>query len=393
MVDCHDFELRNLRFHGNRTGREESEEPAHSVLLLGCKDFRLSNIHVEDPVVDGFYFGYEGSDPLQAICENGVVENCSTRGAWRCGAGVINARNLSFVDCRFTEGGVDGTLPKCGVDVESDADAPRPSLENIQFTRVEFSDNIGYGLQLSSSKDPEAVTVSDCWFENNVRGGILVGTNDAVIRGCRFRNFSASDSTRRGTIDIPAADNARSIRIEGNLFQNIHTKKPTIFVHSLCGGPVLIRGNIFENVYSALSIWKDDVIVSNNVIQGSISTPIICYANRCLFDGNRISNATEAAFFVHGEGNKILNNFITDTIISSDDYGTIVLANSRSDIRGNHLELTEPNRNAYAVRVDSEADVSFLKNNILIGYGDSDPTPSIYFHGEPTGFVGDNIED
>lgn len=144
---CSNFEIRNLNVFGNRAGREEdiTAGASHSFPILGCHDFVLSNVHVEDPVADGFYFGIQsvGADST-AFCRNGMVVNCSASRAYRLGAAVINAHDLMFVGGSYTGAGAtvngtEGVLPKAGIDVEANEGAgPIPGNANIQFIGVDF---------------------------------------------------------------------------------------------------------------------------------------------------------------------------------------------------------------------------------------------------------------
>jgi hypothetical protein len=370
LVNCSNFEIRNLIIDGNRANRTEAEVPAHSLFMRGCRNFKLENVRSTGAVVDGFYLREKDGD----YCENDMISNCSAIDAYRNGCSVINGRNIVFTGGFYDNSGsvvngVEGTLPRTGIDVEENIDQPN-GPENIKFKGVTFRNNAGYGIMLTHHGNASSAKVDGCYFENNRRGAIIVKQTDVLITGCTFKHFDTADN---GIVDVRGHIRSQGIRVVNNYFQDISAAFPCIAIQGDIddGSPsnVVVSGNIVRNASKAIVTCIDGIIIINNILENVLNESAVAInvkGSNGIIQGNQIKRATKCAVFVDGAHCKILNNIIIDTTVTSNDYGAIRTITGLNDIIGNTIKLSPANRSATAISIVNGA--NFVKHNVIEGY-------------------------
>ena len=145
----------------------------HVISLIAVQNVRISGLRLVESGGDGLSIGYEcdAKPPCYDASLDGLASDVLIESTWadknyRQGASVMHARNLSFVDCNFTN--TYGTAPMAGVDCEPDSYTSL--LDNISFVRCLSANNSGNGFEiavdrLDNRSAPVTIVFIDCRAE------------------------------------------------------------------------------------------------------------------------------------------------------------------------------------------------------------------------------------
>lgn len=261
IYNAENFIIQNLTIDGNRANRIPVEAYAHNLMLQQCRLFRIENVTAKNAVSDGFYAEAQNLANTETFSRNGLFLNCIASNCFRQGMSVINANHLYVVGGKYET--TNGTAPEAGIDIESNSGTALPGNMDIIIRNAIFSDNNGFGVQISAMGNPRNVTVEDCSFSADKAGGIDLGSEYSLVRNNFFENFTQSI---RGIVDIYSTNkfNEHNI-VSNNWFKNIQTGKPVIYVHSDSGGYNSVMNNMILN-YNNLDIlsFNATTIISGN---------------------------------------------------------------------------------------------------------------------------------
>jgi hypothetical protein len=208
-----------------------------SFIFRQCKNLTIENIEIngncdkmtrEKNVVEnvsyGFLFGQEVADTVEnVVMKNCYVHHMSTDGiCWRgrggglygenlrlknngrCALGIVQGKNMRFVNCDFSETGVTGKYeshgPNTGVDIENESFS---TIENIYFKRCRFVKNINTQFIASGFDGVGAgrttnVQLDYCHFEENRKVEVIKDRSVMI----NTDNSSITNSTIIGTLNF-----------------------------------------------------------------------------------------------------------------------------------------------------------------------------------------------
>lgn len=373
------YVFKNLTIDGNRNLRTPAEVYAHSVIVDGGSDYTLENIHVIGAVVDGFYIASPSPTVAASYPTHGTLLNCSSDDAYRQGLSVINAFGLDIIGGYYSN--TNGTAPEAGIDIESNPGSNFFSSRNIRIEGVTFEDNNGQGLLIASALQPKDISVRDSHFSGDKLGAIYVSGGDVTISGNSFADF---DQATGGIVTVDSVVGATRVSITDNHFRDITAAFPAI---SLKGqdtvGDVVITGNTFENVNSALSTYKKHVIFSNNIVSSvnAATAAVALQTSDAVVSNNIFRNTQRYAIWVGGTYNRIIGNTITDhTFPDSQNWGVIRITNGdagHNEVRNNSIRTSGEASSYRGIRVDFTS----------AGAGDA-ADAIIYFDNRCPGYLG-----
>ncbi|MEE9158935.1 MAG: hypothetical protein V3U60_11175 [Gammaproteobacteria bacterium] len=181
-----------------------TEAFAHGVALLGCSQVDLRDIYVHHMQSDGFYFASDLVGSLATPTVGVHCTNCRSRFNARQGISLIEARNLTFDVCVFSDTGTAaGTYshhaPAAGVDIEPNRNAAPDWVADTYYILGDYSLNdSGKVYQLmtagtsASSGGPtgtgSGITDGDAVWDFS--GTTYMDERDASIRfnSCKIKN-------------------------------------------------------------------------------------------------------------------------------------------------------------------------------------------------------------
>lgn len=202
FLGCQNLTIRNLEVDGGAATISKGmkgllEGPSHGLLLMGCKQVNLQNLHVHHYCSDGLYITHYNN----VITTQVTAAQCRFTNNGRQGMSVIQMRHATFTDCDFLETGMSGQYgahsPAAGVDIEPHSAAPKVSdgTGDIQFTNCRFVGNLGFQyVGTSLEKTPYPVIFTSCLFKdthnqpNHRICDVLPATKLTRFESCRFEN-------------------------------------------------------------------------------------------------------------------------------------------------------------------------------------------------------------
>lgn len=303
LTRCSEFTIRDLNFDGNRHRRVAREVPAQSVIFDSCTDFTCERVRSDNAVVDGFIILSETPQDAATHCRNFRMIDCHADNCFRQGCSVIQGHAGTFVRGSYTR--TNGTAPSAGIDLESDAGAPRHSIETIRFEEVRFEGNAGFGLLVSGVSHPRDIHVVDCRFVDNRLGAISWGSQTGVIDSAYIEGFG--DAAFRGAIDVPSDVQCSGLTIRRPTFRRVSATledKRLIYVHSHSGGNVAIMGMDVDSCAGIASLWapRCRLTDSSRIVsdRGTFHGAILVYGSDCEVSRNRITNFYGAVIYAEG---------------------------------------------------------------------------------------------
>jgi hypothetical protein len=376
VTGCSNFSISGIIFDGNRANRTPAEVTSHLLQLTNCQQFTLLDVQANNATTDGIYLNASNNAVSSTFCRDFILQNCKTDNAYRNGVSVINGLDFTFVGGAFTNS--NGTLPKAGVDIESNAGAATPSNRSGRFFGSRFEGNDGYGLQISSEGSPDDFLVEGCYFANNDAGGVITGarlvvngglfenlatygvkvstvsTASAILTGVQFKNFTGTDACiDDGSLSIEI------IMIDCTFNNIISAATPSGNRFYASGNTVKTCSGVAFNVSATCT-----AIIQNNYIEAATGRGIYSLGTDGLISGNRVVDIVAVSGgYIQAEGarNIISNNYCQSTVAAATTIG-IRGHQDATEIAFNtcvNLHTTEP----YSIQGTQSATSAFIAYN------------------------------
>jgi len=141
----------------------------HGISLNSATNVLVEGLTIVDTGGDGILVTRSFQpNSIKNYCENVLIKNCKFSNNYRQGLSVTSAKNLSILNCEFSE--TNGTLPEDGIDLEPDI--PEERLENILIKDCRIFNNYGNAIQLAlfmmDDDSPDvSITIEDTYMSNN----------------------------------------------------------------------------------------------------------------------------------------------------------------------------------------------------------------------------------
>lgn len=260
IARCHNFEISDLIFDGNRANRVVAEDPAHIVVIDKCNDWKFSRVQANNGTCDGFYIGagsggsgVGGVVTLADVPQRWVLEDCIALANYRQGCSVIEGMWGTFLRGRYglTSGLWDAagsTGPCAGIDCESDHQPTwdQYRIQHIDFVEVLLDQNQGPGLLITNIDGTRHIRVIDCKFDRNKKAAIesvadMVDIVRPTVTGWDQVDYTARVDApdKRGCIDIGSSAGLHTI--VGPSFADVSNGasdvNPLIYIHGGGGTP------------------------------------------------------------------------------------------------------------------------------------------------------------
>lgn len=138
-----------------------------NISLIGCSNFTIKGLVINESGGDGIYIGGSGSN---GFCEDIFIEDVRCMNHYRQGMSIISVRNMLVKNSYFTN--TRGTQPEAGVDVEPNQVNDR--IVNLRFENCAFTENGWAGfaaalINLDSTSVPVSIEINNCYFKMNGR--------------------------------------------------------------------------------------------------------------------------------------------------------------------------------------------------------------------------------
>jgi parallel beta-helix repeat protein len=284
-----------------------SGEHGMGIAVHSSTNVVLGNCKTKNCWGDGIYVGEFGTSlPSQYIHINNCVSDNNRR------QGMSIARGQDVYCYRSTFSNTNGTLPECGVDVESNS-GTSDTLGNIVLSECTFIDNTSNGIRLDERNTTLSnIKVLNCNFIND---DIFISTaatgatiEDVLIQGNHFK----SGHVVIGKVEtLPVIDVTR-VNINGNTF--VDAFKPLTAGNAK---EVVFDNNVAINTSYFIDLVScDDAQITNNYIDGNsyAGQPLLLLNNvsNVFVSGNTIKNATADGIECKGAniGIDISNNYV-----------------------------------------------------------------------------------
>ena len=200
FINCSNGAINGLTIDGNRANRTVTVETASHCLSITdyCSQITVNDVICKNSTSDGLYIsttvlGTQASYPTDITLVNCVADN-----AYRNGLSVIGSLRLTVQGGEYKN--TNGTLPKCGIDVEPDAGYTFGNQDTI-IDGARLFNNDGYGLALGGP-----ATLNNRILITNVTGANndLGFMNIASCENPSIRNVVAYNhpTATRGIIDV-----------------------------------------------------------------------------------------------------------------------------------------------------------------------------------------------
>lgn len=163
------IEMRNIsnsRVLGGKIQGERDQhlgstgEWGHGIAIYGCWNARVNGTHIVDCWGDGISIAGTGVSTPSTKC---VIRNVVCDNNRRQGLTIGGVDSLIVEYCAFTNtGGVGGTPPKDGIDIEPD----KGTAQRVHITNCEIAHNDGNGIEMNAKPTTTAV-IKDIYVRNN----------------------------------------------------------------------------------------------------------------------------------------------------------------------------------------------------------------------------------
>jgi hypothetical protein len=348
LYGCSDFVIENLILDGNRSGRgPTSVFAAHTLRLRShlstakpIKNGIIKNVTVKNGVADGFMVSLDSTTPTEVNWpQNILFEDCISDNNYRNAATIANGKDITFRGGRYIGSTGNSAGPCAGIDIEADATTVLPSgvvsNQRILIDGVYFEDNVGLGVNINGTGDPEDCLITDCFFTNcgedaidTITGSAIIVSTPCIIKGNHFYKQTATGNVLVGVISVSADSEAYAI-IDSNTFKDCTSASDNNWCINIHSGSVdyrtLVSGNDFSNVTRAIQNDSDGTRIINNLIETcsriGIRSGVTGDSNDVDITGNTIKDGISRGIFSTGNTCRMLNNRVMD--ITSVDNGYI----------------------------------------------------------------------
>jgi hypothetical protein len=244
FFNCSNGAINGLTIDGNRANRTiPGETSAHLLTICtSCSQITVNDVIAVNSPADGFLITTFSFTVAATYPTDITLVNCVADNAYRNGLSSIGSLRLTLRGGEYKN--TNGTLPKCGIDIEPDAGYTFGNRDTI-IDGVRLFNNDGYGLALGGpiglNKNILIVNVTGA---NNDLGFLNIASCDnPSIRNVVAYDHPVSD---RGIIDVgtkitnPIIDGADFIGVTASAANNV-----CIYLHgSITGVPTVRNINV-----------------------------------------------------------------------------------------------------------------------------------------------------
>jgi len=312
LTRCSQFSVNGITVDGNRTNRTPAEVSAHNIWIRDCHYFKFTNCKSKNAVVDGIYIASSTPSDKTTHSSHFSIENQENDNCYRQGCSIIEANNFIFLGGDFSN--TNGTAPEAGIDLESNAANPLYSIEDGLLINTKFSGNAGYGLLVSSVKQPRNIVSISCKFYDNVKGAIDWGAISGKIIDPHFDG--ADNNITRGVIDVPSNSQETQLNIVRPIFRNISTTTvnlPLVYVHSTNTGHITISDIDVDACSTAAMLNAPNCVMTGGVVKSaSADSAVQVVGENCEVSDITFDKGYRRSIHISGANAKILRNKLLD---------------------------------------------------------------------------------
>jgi hypothetical protein len=293
-----------LTIDGNRANRTILGETSAHLLTIctSCSQITVNDVIAVNSPADGFLITTFDFTVAATYPTDITLVNCVADNAYRNGLSSIGSLRLTLRGGEYKN--TNGTLPKCGIDIEPDSGYTFGNRDTI-IDGTRLFNNDGYGLALAGPIGlNQNILITNVTGKNNDLGFL----NIASCENPSIRNVVAYDhpTANRGIIDIgtfitnPIIDGADFIVITASDPNNV-----CIYLHGSITGVPTVR-NINVEAISCPILFSDirsdiDGIYGNFVPDLAISLAAE-YSN---LKNVQLSNCADRSIFIFGDDSSI----------------------------------------------------------------------------------------
>jgi hypothetical protein len=300
FFNCSNGAINGLTIDGNRANRTiPGQTSAHLLTICtSCSQITLNDVIAVNSPADGFLITTFDFTVAATYPTDITLVNCVADNAYRNGLSSIGSLRLTLRGGEYKN--TNGTLPKCGIDIEPDAGYTFGNQDTI-IDGVRLFNNDGYGLALGGPLGlNKNILIVDVTGANNDLGFLNIASCDnPSIRNVVAYNHPVSD---RGIIDVgtlitnPIIDGADFIGITASAAGNV-----CIYLHgSITGIPTVRNINVeactcpilFADVRSDIDSIYGNFVTATDAI--ALTQPYSSLKNL------QLSNCTDRAVYVSG---------------------------------------------------------------------------------------------
>jgi hypothetical protein len=298
FFNCSNGAINGLTIDGNRANRTiPGQTSAHLLTICtSCSQITLNDIIAINSPADGFLITTFDFTVAATYPTDITLVNCVADNAYRNGLSSIGSLRLTLRGGEYKN--TNGTLPKCGIDIEPDAGYTFGNRNTI-IDGARLFNNDGYGLTLGGPINlNQNILITNVTGSNNDLGFLNIAScENPTLRDVVAYDHPVSD---RGIIDV--GTKATNPIIDGADFVGITASglNYCIYLHGSITGIPTVR-NINAEAVSCPIIYSDirsdiDSIYGNFVPDNAI---LIAQAFSSL-KNVQLSNCTGRSIYVSG---------------------------------------------------------------------------------------------
>lgn len=298
--NCTNGAINGLTIDGNRANRTiPGETSAHALTICtSCKQITINDVIAINSPADGFLITTFDFTVAATYPSDITLVNCVADNSFRNGLSSIGSLRLTLRGGEFKN--TNGTLPKCGIDIEPDAGYTFGNRDTI-IDGTRLFNNDGYGLALAGPIGlNQNILITNVTGKNNDLGFMnLASCENPTLRDVVAYDHPTAD---RGIIDVgtfitnPIIDGADFIGITASGVNNV-----CIYLHGSITGVPTVR-NI--NIEACLCpILFSDIRSDIDGIYGNFVTATDAIALTQSFSSIKnvqLSNCSDRSIFISG---------------------------------------------------------------------------------------------
>ena len=299
FFNCSNGAINGLTIDGNRANRTiPGETSAHLLTICtSCSQITVNDVIAINSPADGFLITTFDYTVAATYPTDITLVNCVADNAYRNGLSSIGSLRLTLRGGEYKN--TNGTLPKCGIDIEPDAGYTYGNQDTI-IDGARLFNNDGYGLALGGPAGlNNRILITNVTGANNDLGFLNIASCDnPTLRDVVAYNHPTAT---RGIIDVGTL--ITNPIIDGADFFGITASSANycIFLHgSITGVPTIHNINVEACTCPILysDIRSDiDSIYGNNITATDAITLTQAYSS---LKNLQLSNCSDRAVYVSG---------------------------------------------------------------------------------------------
>lgn len=299
FFNCSNGIINGLIIDGNRANRTiPGETSAHGLTICtSCSQITVNDVIVVNSPADGFLINTFTPATASTYPTDITLNNCVADNAYRNGLSVIASLRCTIRGGEYKN--TNGTLPRCGIDVEPD---PGYTFGNryMVIDGARLFNNDGYGLALAGPINlNQNILITNVTGLNNDLGFLNVAScNNPTLRDIVVYDHPTAT---RGIIDVgtfisnPIIDGADFINITASAGGNV-----CVYLHGSITGVPIVRNINVEN--SACPILYSDIRSDIDGVYGNFvpDVALVLNGNYSSLKNVQLSNCSDRSIYVAG---------------------------------------------------------------------------------------------